>query len=244
MKVLDKGFVDLMDFMGGDQRVVEAARVSFDLETLQMGAKEEKLINYLMKHRHGSPFEHTYFTFHVKAPLFVVREWQRHRIGSYNEMSGRYVEFEPEFYLPTRLRIAADTNKQGSKFPDEEFLTNWTDENGAYLSPTTGEYMKYNWHEEMSVELQSAYVNAYTTYEALMENGVAKEMARMVLPLSLYTQFYWTVNARSLMNFLNLRTGIDAQWEIRQYAETIKDIFKERMPVTYDAWEANNWLAP
>lgn len=222
MKVLDKGFVELKDFMGGDQRVVESARVSFDAKTFEMGEKEGKLINYLMKHRHGSPFEHTYFTFHVKAPLFVVREWQRHRIGSYNEMSGRYVKFEPEFYEPDNWRIPAETNKQGSVFPENQLYAN-IGANSIY-------------HQTLR--------DAYTDYKSLLSQGIAKEMARMVLPLSLYTQFYWTVNARSLMNFLNLRTGQDAQWEIRQYAETVEDYFANAMPLTYAAWVSNERLAP
>lgn len=222
MKVLDKGFVELIDFMGGDRRVVESARVSFDAKTLEMGAKEGKLINYLMKHRHGSPFEHSYFTFHVKAPIFVVREWQRHRIGSYNEMSGRYVEFEPEFYYPLRWRVPGTFNKQGSVFPDEE----------------------PEWDNAWSEVYHQNILKSWNEYQYLLKGGIAKEMARMVLPLSLYTQFYWTVNARSLMNFLNLRTGEDAQWEIRQYAETIQDYFANAMPITFAAWISNNKLAP
>lgn len=223
MKVLDKGFVELKDFMGGDQRAVESARVSFDAKTFEMGEKEGKLINYLMKHRHGSPFEHSYFTFHVKAPLFVVREWQRHRIGSYNEMSGRYVEFIPSFYYPDEWRKPALSNKQGSvPFEGTEEID--------YL----GIEIIYN----------EAIENAWKYYQFLLKSGIAKEMARMVLPLSLYTQFYWTVNARSLMNFLNLRTGQDAQWEIRQYAETVEDYFANTMPLTYAAWVSNERLAP
>jgi thymidylate synthase (FAD) len=190
-----------------------------------MGAREEKLINYMMKHRHGSPFEHTYFTFHVKAPLFVVREWQRHRIGSYNEMSGRYVEFEPEFYYPARWRVPADSNKQGSVFPDVD-------------------HDRIIWDNTNDTDYEEAMIMAWGQYQLLLEAGVAKEMARMVLPLSLYTQFYWTVNARSLMNFMNLRLGADAQWEIRQYAVELKEFFKEKMPITHEAWINNGYLAP
>jgi thymidylate synthase (FAD) len=233
VQVLDQGFVELEDFMGGDLRVINSAKVSNKKRSEEMGKEEARLLNYLMKHRHGSPFEHTYLTFYVKAPIFVVREWMRHRIGSFNEMSGRYVEFEPDFYTPAILRIPGDTNKQGSKEPDEGFLTTWRDENYGY-----------DWHNEMSIELLTSYQASYEHYEELLESGVAKEMARMVLPLSLYTEFFWTVNARSLMNFLNLRTGEDAQWEIRKYAEAIEIMFSEKMPHTWNAWRANGKLAP
>jgi thymidylate synthase (FAD) len=225
VQVLDKGFVDIVDFMGGDLRVVNSAKVSFDKASTGVGESEAKLINYLMKHRHGSPFEHTYFTFRVKAPIFVVREWQRHRIGSFNEMSGRYVQFEPEFYVPERWRTPAATNKQGSATPEmSDEIQTWENDN-------------FNSYDDSLIE-------SYAHYQFLIEQGIAKEQARMVLPLSLYTQFYWTVNARSLMNFLNLRTGPDAQWEIRQYAETLEHFFSASMPLTYAAWVENNRLAP
>lgn len=220
MEVLDKGFVELEDFMGGDLRVVNSAKVSFAKRSSEMGASEEKLIYYMMKHRHGSPFEHSYFTFCVKAPLFVVREWQRHRIGSFNEISGRYVEFEPDFYYPSKWRVPAKTNKQGSTFDDSE-------------------------HIGVDIAYEESIHSAWEYYQYILNNGIAREMARMVLPLSLYTQFYWTVNARSLMNFLSLRTTEDAQWEIRQYANTIaNNFFMLKMPITYKAWEENGRLAP
>jgi thymidylate synthase (FAD) len=223
MDVLDKGFVELIDFMGGDLRVVNSAKVSFKKWTSQMSDSEAKLINYLMKHRHGSPFEHSYFTFYVKAPLFVVREWQRHRIGSFNEMSGRYVEFEPDFYVPFEWRIPAESNKQGSTFKEP-----WDSE----------------WNSTNDLAYYDALQDSFDRYKHLLSQGVAKEMARMILPVSLYTEFYWTINARSLMNFLSLRTGEDAQWEIRQYAQSVEHFFMEKMPYTYAAWKANNRLAP
>jgi thymidylate synthase (FAD) len=222
MKVLDKGFVELDNFMGGDLQVVNTAKVSNKKRSENIGVSERKLIYYLMQHRHGSPFEHSYFTFYVKAPLFVVREWQRHRIGSFNEMSGRYVEFDPEFYSPDRWRVPAATNKQGSVLPE----------------PLDG------WDEAVTQTFENMVGQSYTDYKYLISLGIAKEMARMVLPLSLFTEFYWTVNARSLMNFLSLRMGVDAQWEIRQYAEAIDKFFVEKMPITWAAWVENNSLAP
>jgi thymidylate synthase (FAD) len=225
MKVLDNynGFVNLEDFMGGDLRVVNSAKVSNQKRSYEMGTEEARLINYLMKHRHGSPFEHSYFTFYARAPLFVVREWQRHRIGSFNEMSGRYVEFDPEFYYPDQWRVPAATNKQGSVIPED---------------------YDNDWGRSITNDYEDAVLDAYKVYRYLLKSGVAKEMARMVLPLSLYTEFFWTVNARSLMNFLSLRTGEDAQWEIRQYANAIEVVFSEKMPHTWDAWRANGKVAP
>jgi len=224
MEVLDKGFVNLVNFMGGDLAVVASARVSNGITPEEASKGEEadqKLINFLMRNRHGTPFEHSIFTFFVKCPIFVAREWQRHRIGSYNEVSGRYTEFQPEFYIPSAFRQPGSNNKQGSLPLNDSKADEWL---------------------KLGFEKWSQL--AYDEYQFLLKQGLAKEMARMVLPLNLYTQYYWTVNARSLMNFLNLRAAEDAQWEIRQYALAIKDIFKEKMPQTFGAWEGNGYLAP
>ncbi len=243
MQVLDKGEVKLIESMGHDLAVVAAARVSNGVayENASKGTeKDAKLIRYLLKHNHGTPFEHSIFTFYVKCPIFVAREWMRHRIASYNEISGRYVEFEPEFYIPEKYRVPGTTNKQGSRIPsDDEWIT--------LESPTTSGGKKIQakddwcggWHSLIGGYVEIAYEEAFDTYKTLLEFGLAKEMARMVLPVALYTQFYFTVNARSLMNFLNLRTAEDAQWEIRQYANAIEEIFAEKMPMTYQAWLEN-----
>lgn len=224
MQILDKGEIKLLDFMGGDLSVVRSARVSNGIITeTEDPERDQKLINYLMKHRHGSPFEHNVFTLYVKCPIFVAREWMRHRIGSYNEISGRYVEFDYEFYIPSEFRVSAKDNKQGSVFTDDKSL---------------------EWHELNKGLVGEAVHNSYDVYQTLLMRGVAREMARMVLPLNLYTQFYWTVNARSLMNFLSLRAAEDAQWEIRQYAFCLADFFEEKMPMTYQAWVANGKVAP
>lgn len=223
-EVLDRGFVKLVNYTGGDFSVLAAARVSNGLGPEEASKGEEsdrKLINYLMKHRHGSPFEHNLFTFYLKVPLFVAREWQRHRMGSYNEVSGRYTEFKPEFYIPDLAREPGATNKQGSQVVENP-----------------------NAHRWLKVEVSKWSTAAFDEYKFLLNKGIAREMARMVLPLNLYTEFYWTVNARSLMNFLNLRLGEGAQWEIRQYAEAIKPMFEDIMPMTYKAWEENEFLAP
>ena len=227
-EVLDKGKIHLINTMGGDLSVVAAARVSNGLtyeEASKGEEKDQKLINYLVKNRHGTPFEHSTFQFFIKAPLFVVREWQRHRMASYNEVSGRYVEFEPEFYIPTKWRIPGDTNKQGSKVP-------------------TLDEQPQQWHVNRYQDTLRLFNEAYVTYTSMLKMGVAKEMARMVLPLGTYTQFYWTVNARSLMNFLSLRAAPDAQWEIQQYAYSIERMFCTSMPLTYRAWKDNGRVAP
>lgn len=218
MQVLDRGEVKLINFMGGDEAVVASARVSNGAlyEDASKGEdKDFRLIRYLLSHNHGTPFEHSVFTFYVKAPIFVAREWMRHRIASYNEISGRYVEFEPEFYVPDKGRISAQTNKQGSILPENADVS---------------------WHIDVRNHIDNASARSYVTYKHLLKDGVAKEMARMVLPVNLYTQFYFTVNARSLLNFLKLRTAEDAQWEIRQYANAIEEVFAEKMPMTYQAW--------
>jgi len=210
-EVLDKGFVKLIDFIGGDTKVVLAARVSFDM-TLKGEEKDKKLIEYLLKHEHFTPFEHSVFQFHIKCPIFVARQWMRHRWGSYNEISARYTEVKDEFYIPKSFRIQDTKNKQGSLESDK--LDN----------------------EKLIKLYKESIENAYKTYQELLKNGIAREMARMVLPVSQYTQFYWTVNARSLLNFIRLRTDEHAQYEIREYANVISKIFAQNMPWTWEAF--------
>lgn len=209
---LDKGFVKLIDFMGGDQRAVDSARVSFG-STSKGEERDRKLIGYLLAHNHITPFEHCVFEFHVKCPIFVARQWMRHRIASYNEISARYTEVKDEFYIPEAFRAQDIINKQGSVA-------------GAKLD---------------NARLLEIYTNAvkasYAAYDELLKAGVAREMARMALPVAQYTQFYWSVNARSLLNFLGLRLDGHAQHEIRVYAEAIQQIFRKKMPWTWEAFK-------
>jgi thymidylate synthase (FAD) len=194
--------------MGGDFSVVQSARVSFGQET-KGPIKDIKLIEYLLKNKHETPFEHSVFKFHIKCPIFVARQWFRHRIGSFNEISLRYVEYQDEFYIPTFFRKQSLNNKQASL---EEEVEN---------------------SEELIQELKEIYSIIKKFYNKLLENNVAREMARIILPLSTYTQFYWTINARSLMNFISLRADINAQYEIRLYARAVAKIFRDKMPITF-----------
>ncbi|HBB66867.1 MAG: FAD-dependent thymidylate synthase [Elusimicrobia bacterium GWA2_56_46] len=213
--VLDKGFVRLVDFMGGDQRAVESARVSFGSGS-KGEEKDKKLVEYLLAHGHHSPFEHSVFQFHVKLPIFVARQWMRHRVASYNEVSARYTEVQEEFYVPAEFRVQDKINRQGSV------------KSGAL-------------DNKQLLEIYVKSLDAsYAAYRRLLESGVAREMARMVLPVAQYTQFHWTVNARSLMNFLSLRMDSHAQSEIREYAGAIAEIFKARMPWTWEAFLKTN----
>lgn len=210
--VLDKGFIRLVDFMGGDNRVVSSARVSFG--AVSKGEEQDKrLIKYLLEHSHHTPFEHCYFQFHICCPIFVARQWMRHRWGSYNEVSARYTQVKDEFYIPSQFRGQDTKNKQGSV-------------------PTS------SLDQQALIKLYEDSVEAsYAAYNKLIEAGVAREMARGVLPVCQYTQFYWSVNARSLLNFLSLRTDKHAQWEIRVYADAIAKIFQEKMPWSWAAFE-------
>jgi thymidylate synthase (FAD) len=211
VKVLDKGFVKLVEFMGGDQRAVESARVSFG--SVSKGeAADRKLIEYLLANGHLSPFEHSVFQFHVKCPIFVARQWMRHRIASYNEISARYTEVHDEFYMPEAFRGQDRANKQGS-------------------IPTSALEQ-----EKMLAIYDRAIKASFAAYKELLDAGAAREMARLVLPVAQYTQFYWSVNARSLLNFIDLRTHEHAQLEIRQYANSIREIFAEKMPWTWEAY--------
>ena len=223
IRVLDHGFVRLDDAMADDLSVVNGARVSFARRKTEMDSSDEGLIRFLMRDRHGSPFEHNSFRFHVRCPIFVAREWFRHRIGSFNEFSMRYAKATDDFYVPE----AADVRSQVGK-------------PGAYsFEPVSGELA-----EQAREELQAVYDHAFETYERLVEAGVARELARAVMPVGAYTQFYWTVNARALMNFVSLRNSEFAQLEIRRYAEAVEAFFAKRMPVTHAAFVANDRMSP
>jgi thymidylate synthase (FAD) len=221
--VLDHGFVRLDDAMADDLSVVNGARVSFARRKEELDESDEGLVRFLMRDRHGTPFEHNSFRFHIRAPIFVAREWFRHRVGSFNEFSMRYARATDDFYIPEPEDVRTQVGKPGSYSFDP-------------VSPEVAETTRE--------ELAAVYETAYATYERLVELGVARELARCVLPVGAYTEFYWTVNARALMNFLSLRAAETAQREIRRYAEACEQLFAEKMPVTYAAFVDAGRVAP
>ena len=209
--------------MADDLSVVNAARVSFARRREEVDDADAGLIRFLMRDRHGTPFEHNSFRFHIRCPIFVAREWFRHRIGSFNEFSMRYAKATDDFYVPEADDVRSQVGKPG-----------------AYsFEPVDPELA-----ERTREEIQAVYDTAYATYTRLVEQGVARELARSVLPVGAYTEFYWTVNARALMNFVSLRAAETAQREIRRYAEACEQFLAEKMPITYDAFVANDRTAP
>jgi thymidylate synthase (FAD) len=222
VNVLDHGYLALDGALASDLAVVNGARVSFNEESQELGERDEGLIRFLLRERHGSPFEHGYFRFVVKAPLFVVREHQRHRAGhSYNEWSGRYSKMEPEFYVPDNVRTQVGKPGSYSFEPVDEAT-----------------------RELAREEIEENARRAYAAYERMLQQGVAKEVARAVLPLSTYTKYYWSCNPRSLMHFCGLRNHESAQWEIRQYAAAAESFLEQLMPITHAAFVANGRTAP
>ena len=222
--------VGLVQSMASDSAVTMAARVSTGVANNATPEKDAGLINYLMRDRHGSPFEHNAFTFYIEAPIFVFREFMRHRMASYNEESGRYKELDPVFYTPAVDRRLVQQGKPGAY----EFI---------HGSP------------EMYVAVRSEIYTssrlAYEAYQNMLDAGVAREVARAVLPVNIYSSMYVTMNARSLMNFLSLRTAREGthfpsfpQREIEMVAEKMEHFFAKAMPMTYEAFEKNGRVAP
>ncbi|CAB4704929.1 MAG: FAD-dependent thymidylate synthase [Actinobacteria bacterium] len=227
--------VELVKSSASDADVIWAARVSTagDKSLEDVGAdaaKSEGLINYLARERHGSPFEHTSMTFFISAPIFVFREFMRHRIASYNEESGRYRELRPVFYVPSKDRKLVQVGKPGSY---------------SFIEGTTEQY-------QMTVDaIKETCTLAYENYQKLLTAGVAREVARAVLPVTLYSSMYVTMNARALMNFLSLRTAREGshfpsypQREIEMVAEKMEAEFAKLMPITYGAFEKSGRIAP
>lgn len=223
-RVLDKGFVALDNHMADDLSVVNAARVSFNKRHEEMEDGDDKLIAFLMLNRHGTPFEANCMRFRVKAPIFVFREWHRHRIGiSINEWSARYSELEPDFYIPDVENVRTQVGRPG------------------HYTYEPIEKDKANVFRQC---LREQSEEAFDFYKASINQGVAKEQARLFLPVNIYSEMYWTCNARSLMAFLSLRNHPKAQWEIRKYAMALEQIFMELMPITAQAFISGGRNAP
>ena len=227
--------VELVKASASDADVIWAARVSTAGEQSIESLKEDPersagLINYLARERHGSPFEHTSFTFFISAPIFVFREFMRHRIASYNEESGRYRELKPVFYIPSKERKLIQVGKTG----------HYTFEDG-----TTEQY------QLMVAEMKKAYIAAYDAYQKMLDAGIAREVARATLPVATYSSMYVTMNARALMNFLSLRTKHEGshfpsypQREIEMVAEKMEEIWAGLMPLTYAAFNSGGRVCP
>jgi len=226
--LLDHGFIRLVDKMGDDSSVVQAARVSYGKGTKTVN-QDKGLINYLMRNDHSSPFEMVEFKFHVKMPIFVARQWIRHRTASVNEYSGRYSIIEDDFYIPSIEQIAAQSTKnhQGrSDVPlsEEEAL----------------EIQKILTDESDSAYDDYLYLMNENTFGKKIDDkrqGLARELARTILPINVYTQWYWKANLRNIFNFIRLRNDSHAQYEIRVYAQAMFDIVKEICPYSVEAFE-------
>ncbi|MBD3243048.1 MAG: FAD-dependent thymidylate synthase [Chitinivibrionales bacterium] len=214
--VLDRGFVRLVDYMGGDERIVASARVSYGKGTKTF-RQDRGLIHYLLRNDHTSPFEQVVFTFHAKMPIFVARQWIRHRTARVNEISGRYSVLRDEFYVPDEADVAyqSDDNKQGRS---------------AEPAPKSVQ-------RETVDLLLAGQQQAYADYQRLIGNNIARELARINLPLSLYTEWYWQIDLNNLFHFLRLRMDPHAQREIRAYADAIHDLARKVCPIAFEAFD-------
>jgi thymidylate synthase (FAD) len=247
INVLDKGFIELVDVLGSDLTVVNAARVSFGKRKTELDSSDEKLIKYLASHEHLSPFRNCQIQFHCKVPEFVARQWYKHCIGTeysigskdhgWNEISGRYVDAsEFEFNIPTEYRKQSKSNKQCST---DELVSNSVDCSGTSFMDLNGWSRDYNQGDEVipySVSPEDIVQNVtdmcMEAYNLLVKHGVAKEQARMILPLNFYTEFYWTASLQAVTNFIQLRDHEGSQYEIREYAKAMRKLVEEKFPIS------------
>lgn len=227
MKVANSGFVKLVDCMPRvipkeakhlmcDHAIVQAARVSLG-QGIKTHDKDISLIDFLVRHKHTSPFEMVKFKFHIKAPIFIQRQWIRHRTANVNEISGRYSVLSNDFYVPQKIYKQGQMNKQVS---------------GEEIKCESTKIMYYDYLKNSR--------NQYDTYKKLIEMGVSREMARIALPLNMYTEFYWCIDLHNLLNFIRLRSAENAQFEIKEYSDTIKSIVKELCPNTMKSFEIHS----
>ena len=216
MKCLDHGFVRLVDYMGDDSSIVQAARVSYGRGTKKR-SDDRGLIRYLMRHSHTTPFEMVEFKFHVKLPIFVARQWIRHRTANVNEYSARYSVIEDEFYVPKpdQVLYQSASNKQGRG----------------------GEAPPEDLREDFRKTLELTQKQSYAEYQNYIDKNLTRELARIHLPVSVYTQWYWKIDLHNLFHFLRLRTDDHAQYEIRVYAEAMTEIVRQITPLAYEAFE-------
>ena len=215
--LLDHGFVRVVDYMGNDSSIVQAARVSYGHGTKHK-REDRALIRYLMRNAHSTPFEMCDIKLHIKAPIFVARQWVRHRTSSINEYSARYSIVKEEFYLPDNISVQSEINAQGR---------------GGEVLETTRQYAQ----EKIT---QQAQTNFEVYQDLINTHNLAREIARITLPLNTYTEFYWKINLHNLLHFLKLRSDSHAQYEIREYADTLCNIVKVWVPDTYEAFQEYN----
>lgn len=206
--------VELVRISGSDIDVVNAARVSYGKVSTQINDRDQKLIKFLLEHNHTSPFEHNQLSFRIKAPIFVARQWMRHRMNSYNEISYRYVKSSLEFYTPPKWRSQDTKNKQASI--------------GSFDN------------QELTKKFNDAIQNSVATYELLLENGIGRELARTILPVCTYTEFIFTCNLHSLMHFMKLRLHAGAQYEIKMYAQALLKLALPHFPLSLGEWKRIN----
>ena len=228
-KVLDKGFIEVIDKLGDDLTVVNSARVSFGKRKTKWDKSDERLVRYLAKYKHYSPFRHLQVQFHIKAPEFVMRQWYEHVVGiettsnsptkdhAWNEISGRYVPVE-DFYVPSVWRKQSEDNKQASEGVLDDLQQ-------KRMTSTYNEYMR-------QVEM---------AYDRMIASGMAKEQARIILPLNQYTEVYWTASFQGIANFIELREESTSQWEIQQYAIAMKEMMYDIYPKTIKIWSDLYW---
>ena len=229
-QVLDKGFIEVVDSLGNDLTVVNSARVSFGKRKKYWDKSDERLVRYLAKYKHYSPFRHLQVQFHIKAPEFVMRQWYKHVVGiettsnssakdhAWNENSGRYVPVE-DFYVPSIWRKQSDDNKQASEGVLDDLQQ-------KRMSSVFNEYMR-------QVEM---------AYDRMIDAGMAKEQARIILPLNQYTEVYWTASFQAIMNFIELRNEKTSQIEIQEYAKSLLDLMHDTFPKITKIWaDAHNW---
>ena len=226
-QVLDKGFIEVVDSLGNDLTVVNSARVSFGKRKKYWDKSDERLVRYLAKYKHYSPFRHLQVQFHIKAPEFVMRQWYKHVVGiettsahvtkdhAWNEISGRYVPYD-EFYEPTEFRKQSEDNKQASDGLVEDQI-------------------------KATMMWREAQTKTIETYKELLDMGMAKEQARSILPLTVYTKVWWTASFQSIMNFIELRDEPTSQVEIQEYARALKEIMLDIFPETTNLWGETYW---
>jgi len=216
LDVHDHGHVILEDMMGNELSIVNSARVSFNQESTELSERDKGLINFLMRERHSTPFERIVFSFDVRAPLFVVREWERHRLASYNEESARYSVIKEDFYVPRGDYIRTQHGKPGA----------------YYFEPVEDRELV----SDAEYHIERAQREAFRTYNYLLDKGIAKEVARTVLPVGMFSRFKVTMNLRALLNFLSLRNHEHAQREIRDYAIAVESLVTAEFPFVMEKW--------